>query len=413
LGLFVLLLFKQFRRPLEEYANVEINFKTPAYLRPPSEETLKQLKDAKEYSGKDEDLWEDPEESHDSHDSLVQELTPMAIKFVEDYEYHHSQYKLEAEAWDCRERTNRDEDESIADTIREDWCPELQSRHYLVVTLNCDENNYNPMGMLQDFLRSVAWAMVTDRTLLYKQNHRNGDDTCSEAEEGCSDSCNGISQVDPWLPRFDVWNKEYEWDFSEDSEVPVVDDISKIDDVNTPKVIMLDRPPPLDLEHLNTLSSKRKAAQLIEWGMTYGMILDESIVMEEPDIPRVDSSDEDLRTHYYAIQASSAQSSPVECPLIYQTPCVIYQVGQDPVNSSECQVEQTTTRDNTKPTSKLTMFQTLAMAGNALDGAVLQKGSPLSELLVELLNYRGRLERVDFHLDLCLTEEDDRQKYLR
>jgi hypothetical protein len=173
----------------------------------------------------------------------------------------------------------------------------------------------------------------------------------------------------------------------------------------------LDRPPPLSLEHLDTLSSQRKAEQLIDWGMTYGMILDESIVMEEPEIPRVDSSDEDaIRTHYYAIQASAR--SPVECPLIYQTPCVIYQVGKDPVNSSECQVEQTATSD-TNPSSKLTMFQTLAMAGNALDGAVLQKGSPLSELLVELLNYRGRLERVDFQLDLCLKEEDDRQKYFR
>jgi hypothetical protein len=408
--LIVLLFFKQFRRPLVQFSGIEVNFKSPVMIRAPSNEALQQVKDAQEYAEAEEDFFDDPDESHDSHDSLVQELTPPAMKLVEDYQYHHSQPFMEDEANGCRERTNTDESDSIADAIQDDWCPELQKRHFLVVTLNCDESQgVSGIQMLQDFLRSIAWAVVTGRTVLYKQTYGK-DDACTG--EACSELCEGIAQVDPWLPRFDIWNKEYDWG---DLDIPVLD-ISKLEDVNTPKVVMLDRPPPLSLKYLETLSSQRKAEQMMDWGILYGMILDETIVMEEPSFARVDSSDEDATvTHRYAVQAHALSES-LECPLVYESPCVIYQVGTGTVDSPKCEVQQTTFqyKDESHPTStsKRTMFQTISMAGNAINGVVLERKYPLSDLLVELLKYRGRLENRRFELNVCWAD-NGRRKNLR
>jgi hypothetical protein len=403
--LIALLFFKQLRRPLEQFSGVEVNFKSPVMMRVPSNEALQQMKDAQAYAEADEDLFDDPDESHDSHDSLVQELTPPAMKLMEDYQYHHSQPFMEDEASGCRERTNTHESDSIADAIQDDWCPELQERHFLVVTLNCDESQgVSGIQMLQEFLRSIAWAVVTGRTVLYKQSYGK-DDTCTG--EACSELCEGIAQVDPWLPRFDIWNKEYDWG---DLDIPVLD-ISKLEDVNTPKVVMLDHPPPLSLKYLETLSSQRKAEQMMDWGMLYGMILDETIVMEASSFPRADSSDEDATvTHRYAVQAQALGES-LECPLVYESPCVIYQVGTDAVNSSDCEVEQTTYRYKyeSHPASKRTMFQTISMAGNAIHGVVLERKYPLSDLLVELLKYRGRLEDRYFELNVCWADKGRRQ----
>jgi hypothetical protein len=256
------------------------------------------------------------------------------------------------------------------------------------------------------FFRSIAWAVVTGRTVLYKQSYGK-DDACTG--EACSELCEGIAQVDPWLPRFDIWNKEYDWG---DLDIPVLD-ISILEDVNTPKVVMLDRPPPLSLEYLETLSSQRKAEQMMDWGMLYGMILDETIVMEEPYFARLDSSNEDATvTHRDAVQALGES---LECPIVYESPCVIYQVGTDAVNSSDCEVEQTTYRYKYKShptstfTSKRTMFQTISMAGNAIHGVVLERKYPLSDLLVELLKYRGRLEDWHFKLNVCWADKGRRQ----
>ena len=63
----------------------------------------------------------------------------------------------------------------------------------------------------------------------------------------------GIAQASPWLPRFAIWNKEYDWDNLD--IVPVLN-ISKLEDVNTPKVVILDGPPSFLLKSLETLSSQ-------------------------------------------------------------------------------------------------------------------------------------------------------------
>jgi hypothetical protein len=63
----------------------------------------------------------------------------------------------------------------------------------------------------------------------------------------------GIAQANPWLPRFAIWNKEYDWGNLD--IVPVLN-ISKLEDVNTPKVVILDGPPSFLLKSLETLSSQ-------------------------------------------------------------------------------------------------------------------------------------------------------------
>jgi hypothetical protein len=152
----------------------------------------------------------------------------------------------------------------------------------------------------------------------------------------------------------------------------------------------------------------------MEWGMSYGMILDETIVMyDEPEIIHDESNSSiEKRTHRYAIQASA---QPDKCPMNFESPCVIYQVGPEPVkSSSECEVETTSTMGELSGNKKRTMFETLAKAGSALHGVVLDKKSHLSALLVELLNYRGRLARVDYKLYGCFQEETGtRRQFLR
>jgi hypothetical protein len=88
------------------------------------------------------------------------------------------------------------------------------------------------------FLQSIAWAMVTVWAVLYKQSYG------KDVQERLVWNSEGIAQVDPWLPRFDNWNKEYNLG---SLDIPVLD-ILKLEDANTPKVVMLDCPPPLSLK---------------------------------------------------------------------------------------------------------------------------------------------------------------------
>jgi hypothetical protein len=52
--------------------------------------------------------------------------------------------------------------------IQDDWCPEFQEQHFLLVKLNCDESQgVSGIQMLEDFLQSIAWAVVTGQTEFY------------------------------------------------------------------------------------------------------------------------------------------------------------------------------------------------------------------------------------------------------
>jgi hypothetical protein len=407
------LFVKQLRSPLEEYAGVELNFKTPAVIRE-REFVWQAQQKALEFEEEDEPLVEydfsndsHDYESHDSHDVIIQELTPPALKLIEDYTYYHSSFKMEKQAEECSERTNRKEDESLSHAMDHNWCTDLSERAFLVVTFHCDEDEWNePVDGLQDFLRSMAWAVVTGRTLLYKPSFEV--DTADCGDEDCSKLCDGIAELDPWVPHFDDWNREYEWFVDASIDIPVLD-ISNIESSDAPKLATLEHPPPLSLDYLTSSASKEKAQRLIDFKMAYGMILDESILMEEPEIVRLRSSSEDQEvTSHYAIDGSA------KCPLDLEEPCVIFQVGDFPVETNQCRVERVTTGD---PHSKRTMFHTLARAGNGWDGASLDMNNPLSELLLELLQYRGRLERgADFELKTCLREdheEEEKIRYLR
>jgi hypothetical protein len=87
----------------------------------------------------------------------------------------------------CQERTNTNKSNpiSIADAIQDHWCPELQEQHFLVVMLNQDESQgVSSIQMIQDFLRSIAWTVVTGQTVIYKQSYGK-DDTCTG--EACSE----------------------------------------------------------------------------------------------------------------------------------------------------------------------------------------------------------------------------------
>lgn len=134
-------------------------------------------------------------------------LNSPAVKKMEDYQYHHSRHRLEEEELDCHERTNRKDDEDMSDIIDDgEWCPELHNRKYLVVewidvcktknhnNKNKNRNNGDVTGIdfLETFLRSIAWAIVTDRTVLFREVGMDGDKGNDKAElNQLSSLCDG------------------------------------------------------------------------------------------------------------------------------------------------------------------------------------------------------------------------------
>lgn len=418
--------------PLSQFTDtrIEVSFKTPAVLvRSPENEVGMQ------YVVEDQELFDDTlphEDSHDSHDTPMFGLTPPAIKLFERYQYRNSEHTMQEEEFECHERTNRGSDEDMAEIIDNgEWCPELHQRKFLVVDWvdSCDgESNQHSAGKsglesLQDFVRGVAWAMVTGRTVLFREmgveaydNEGGGDNDESsscDGEEDCAkrydvSSCRGRARLDPWVPTFKVWKKEYGW---EDTIIKMVDkpselefdaDASEEDFAKFPKVVQLEQPPPLSMDLLSREENAEAADTLLDFDMVYGMILDETILFKEADLDpleaSVDSFDDELtRTKRYAVQASAARTS--DCPLEFEQPCVIYQIGREAIGPSACKIELATKEEDL--TSHQAVIEIMAVAGNAIDGVVLSADLPIRDLLIEFLKYRGRLELRNFQLEGC------------
>jgi hypothetical protein len=81
---------------------------------------------------------------------------------------------------------------------------------------------------------------------------------------------------------------------------------------------------------------------MMDWGMLYGMITGQNHREGRTILYACGlycSHEDATVTHRDAVQAFCES---LECPLVYESPCVLYQVGTDAVNTSDCDVEQTT-----------------------------------------------------------------------
>ena len=411
-------------------------FHTPAVLlRAPQSET------GRNYLEADQDLSDDTLPQHFSGDSgyarPVVGLTPPAVKKMEEYQYHNSRHRLDDEEYDCHERTNRASDEDMSEIIDNgEWCPELHKRKFLVVDwvdFCSEETNQHSAGksgidVLQELVRNVAWAIVTQRTLLFRemgveaedefQSGLSNNDLSSCDGEDCAkrydvSGCKGRARLDPWVPMYSVWKKEYGWD---DSIIHVVKDPSLLEfDPRSeetlklaPKVIQLENPPLLSVDKLSSVASIANAKLLLEFDILYGMILDETILFKEAKLEElessVDSFDDNTRTRRYAVQPSAAETS--ECSLEFEQPCVIYQIGPGAIEGSACKIELATGEADLS--SYKAVMEILAMAGNAIDGVVLDPNLPVGEILIDFLRNRGRIERRNFHLEGCWGEKTDK-----
>jgi hypothetical protein len=427
--LFFFMLLSQLQMPLSQFQSSRgvDTFRAPAVLlRDPQSET------AKDYFYADQDLYDDvltEEYSSDSRDARpLIGLTPPAIKWMEAYQFHNSQHKLEDEEEQCHDRTNRGSNEDMSEIIDDgEWCPELHGRKFLVVdwvdfcneATNQHSHGQSGIEFLQEFVRNIAWAMVTQRTLLFREMgieaedeglEDNGSFSSCEGEECAKrydvSGCKGLARLDPWVPTYQAWKKEYGWD---DSIVQMVKTPSKLEYdpssesslAESAKVILLEDPPPLSTDNLSSEFSITKTDMLLDFGMTYGMILDETILFKEDQLEElessVDSFDDNTRTRRYAVQAVVARTS--ECPLEFEQPCVIYQIGPEAIGPSACKIEVATAEEDLS--TYKAVLEILAKAGNAVDGVLLDPDLPVGAFLMSLLRYRGRLDVRNFQLKGC------------
>ncbi len=441
--LFLLVLISQLQMPLTQFQTRQESVSPAVLQRLANSETAKQYFYANQQVSNDDDNDNDYDDAfpkpHDSRDTIHIGLTPPAIKLMENYQYHNSQHSLNDQENECHERTNRGSEDDISKIIDDgEWCPELHKRKFIIVDWvdHCEEeSNQHSSGksgveFLEEFVRSVAWAIVTGRTVLFREmglavydeenkvdsthNTRNKNHDLSSSCEGdeCAErydvsKCKGRARLDPWVPTYQSWKQEYGWD---DSIIEVVQNLSKLEyDTTTeetllasPKVIKLKDPPPLSINALHSIGAIQMATTLIDFGMAYGMILDETILFKEADLPEHDISLDSMdgartQTKRYAVQASAARTS--KCPLHFEQPCVIYQIGQEAVGPSACTIEVATNEEDLS--THRAVMEILAMTGNAIDGVVLDPNLAVGAYLMEFLRYRGRLQIRNFQLKGC------------
>lgn len=439
--LLALVIHKPLRKPVEDYAGVSINFKTPSVLRP-DEDDLKRQQIAQEFQAgfknldNDDDSFEGEagvgDDEKDSHDAVLKELEPPERTLLRDYQFYHSNQNLEDLLEDFQKRTNSHSHESILNAVKEGWCPELADKSFLVVSLDCKSS---AKSLLQDFLYAIAWAIVMDRTLLWRDFQQE----CMEVrrrdrKQNCQSTCEGIATLQDWIPSYDKWN--YHLSFPPIVTVQSMEDIDSAE-VHKSKVIRL--PPgnisPLTSRYLQTLSPRRTAAKLLESPFLYGMLLDETLTVDPKQLSGTQTLPSNV--HSYVVQSTSQNrdtkkkakatkkakkdkrinnKNSLEAKECFQrilfTPCVIYHVGDPSLlpswslskgdhNGPVCDIQPVS---NTMPSPTLAM---VAMGGRHAHDGVLwledDQPSPLFTLMTQLRSYHGRLEDAHFQLPLCTS----------
>ena len=428
---FGIVLLQQFKAPLEAYTGVQIAFKTPTMLRPSPEALLQQEK-AQKYVEEHDIVFEDTDDTFlssdedGSHDTVAKWLYSPAVKLWEEYQYHNSHYRLMDELESCQERTNTQEHEMIHTAL--EWCPELSRRKFMVVP---EPKCSSPLALLEQYLHVISWAMVTNRTILI--SHDINED----------DACKGVFNIDESIPAFKTWQQQLNITKVETWDIARIDQ----DDTDTPYVIQLDpsRPAPkLSDDYLRRPGSLRFASVLLDEAMgrrlessanndvgerealsfLYGMILDETLMFDEPDSDNSlfvdqnsDGDDEEEFRTFASVRpsASSTERGYVDedCIDALQSDnllgsCIVYDIvgkfsgDNEPPQVSTCVVhDRGLDPDNFVPT--------LAFAAQARHGIILPKSTEMTSdeiafalLVSELITYRGRLEHhAQFSLPVC------------
>jgi hypothetical protein len=295
-----ILFLQQFKVPLETYTGVSVTFKTPNVLRLSAEEVLQQQV-AQEYSQLHDTLFVDADDeflSSDedgSHDTPVKWLLPPVVKAWEEYQFHHSHDQLQDELVKCQERANVRDDEHIHYAVKEGWCPELEHRKFLVITRpSC----HSPQALLERYLRIIPWAMVSNRTLLWKElETKQGVAKTEDSDDNNDDdACKGVlTMEESALAPYSIWKQQL------DLPEPVAWDLANLDrgERDTPLLIDLEKPqlgrrpsttttvlPELQAMYMKRPYGKRMASILLEKegsSYLYGMLMSTTLTWKEPE----------------------------------------------------------------------------------------------------------------------------------
>jgi hypothetical protein len=290
---------QQFKLPLETYTGVSVTFKTPNVLRPSAEE-VRQQQLADEYSQLHDTIFVDADDTFlssdedGSHDTPVKWLVPPVVKAWEEYQFHHSHDQLQDELVKCQERANVRDDEHIHFAVQEGWCPELEHRKFLVVTRpSC----HSAQAVLERYLRIIPWAMVSNRTLLWKERETNQEVAKTE-DNNDGDACKGVLTMEETaLAPYAIWKQQL------DLPEPVAWDLANLDrgERDTPLLIDLEkaqlgrRPSPtttttvlpeLQAMYMKRPYGKRMASILLEkegYSYLYGMLMSTTLKLNEPE----------------------------------------------------------------------------------------------------------------------------------
>ena len=427
---FGVVLFQQFKAPLERYTGVKVSFKTPSVLRP-TPESLLQQEMAKNYSSEHDIVFEDTDDTFlssdedGSHDTIAKWLYSPAIKIWEEYQYHNSHYRLMDELEDCRERTNTQDHEMIHTAIN--WCPELAHRKFMLVP---EPKCNSPLALLEQYLHAISWAMVTNRTVLIAR----------DLEE--DSVCKNVFRIDESIPFYTFWQQQLNLTHAQTWDIAKIDH----DGADVPQVIKLDpnRPAP------RLTGSLRLASVLLNEAMgrrvesidddfveeealsfLYGMILDETLMFDESTLvdsvllaesQMAENDDDSIQRresfHLYAslrLSASGAERGYIDEACVDRmqledplSSCVVFDVvGKFAGESEPPQVSTCVVHDHGFDPQNF--VPSMAFAAQARHGIILPRSTEMNSdeiafatLVTELITYRGRLEHnAQYALPVC------------
>ena len=128
------------------------------------------------------------------------------------YIEQHSRDQLYGEWSVCNENTDKVQQDNTTQTHSfKDSCKALAERKYIVGVYSCPLEAGN---RLHRFMNALLWAVLTNRTFLYRYHdygtcieYDEGGDMCSTRFEAHPSDCDNVLHITPWVASYDIWNE--------------------------------------------------------------------------------------------------------------------------------------------------------------------------------------------------------------
>ena len=145
----------------------------------------------------------------------ARQLKPFNV--LQTYIGQHSTDQLYREWSACNENADKVRQDNATQTHSfRDSCKALDERKYIVGVYSCPLEAGN---RLHRFMNALLWAVLTNRTFLYRYHdfstcleYEEGEGMCISRYEAHPYDCHNVLHITPWVASYDVWNERLQLD---------------------------------------------------------------------------------------------------------------------------------------------------------------------------------------------------------